>query len=130
MSFPVKQRLRSSGNYQQIHLEFTKNKDIYIILKSQQTSTKAKIFCSKYTGKVGRKEDVHISLGQSVGRSNVISRVGSEIPTSEAFTVRLEKKHTTEAEAGLQDWAGLCSSVKTRPHKLDPEFLHLAQIPG
>lgn len=71
-----------------------------------------------------------MSFGESAGRSNVGSRVGPEIPTSEVFTVRLEHKHITEAEAGLQDWEGLWSSVKTRPHKLDPEFLHPAQIPG
>lgn len=74
--------------------------------------------------------NVHMSFGGSVGRANVGSRVGSEIPTSEVFTVCLEQKHTTETEAGLQDWEGLCSSVKTRPHKLDQEILHPAQIPG
>lgn len=62
--------------------------------------------------------------GESVGRSDVGSREGSEVPTSE-----VKQKHTTEVEVELQDWEGLCSSVKTRPHKLDPEFLHPAQIP-
>lgn len=71
-----------------------------------------------------------MSFGGSAGRRNVGSRVGSEIPASEVFTMRLEQKHITEAEAGLQDWEGLCCSVQTRPHKPDSEFLHPAQIPG
>lgn len=92
----------------------------------------ANINQSKYTvaSVQARKGDVHKSFGGSTGRSNVESRVGSEIPTSEVSTMRLEQKHITEAEAGLQDWEGLCSSFKTRPHKLDSEFLHPAQIPG
>lgn len=71
-----------------------------------------------------------MSFGGSAGRRNVGSRVGSEIRASEVFTMRLEQKHITEAEAGLQDWEGLCCSVQTRPHKPDSEFLHPAQIPG
>lgn len=58
------------------------------------------------------------------------ARAGSEIPTSAVFAGRPEQKHTTEAEAGPQDWEGLSSFVKTRPHKLDSGFLRPAQIPG
>lgn len=57
-----------------------------------------------------------------LGRSNVGSRVGSEV-----FTVRLEHKHTTEAELDCRT-----GRVFAAPSRLwtQSSSVHLAQIPG